>query len=74
MKERMLTTFAQFFEPHWLGVMLALPIAVYAAWATSLVVPEVIKVVVPEVFERWQASRARNSRPIGLRMLSSASH
>ena len=45
----MLTAFAQFFERYWLGVMLALPIAVYAAWVTSPVVPEVVKVVGPDV-------------------------
>ena len=45
----MLTATFEFVERHWLGLALAIPIAVYAAWIASLVVPEIVKAVVPEV-------------------------
>jgi hypothetical protein len=45
----MLTSTIEFVERHWLGLTLAIPVAVYAAWIASLVVPEVVKAVVPEV-------------------------
>jgi hypothetical protein len=39
----------EFVERHWLGLTLALPVAIYAAWIASLVVPEVVRAVVPAV-------------------------
>ena len=39
----------EFVERHWLGFTLALPVAIYAAWVASLVVPEVVRAVVPAV-------------------------
>jgi hypothetical protein len=45
----MLTSTVDFIERHWVGMTLAIPIAVYAAWIASLVVPEIVKAVVPEV-------------------------
>ena len=45
----MVTSMFEFVERHWLGLTLAIPLAVYAAWIASLVVPEVVKAVVPEV-------------------------
>jgi hypothetical protein len=45
----MLTSTFEFAERHWLGLTLAIPIAVYAAWIASMVVPEIVKAVVPEV-------------------------
>jgi len=45
----MLTSTFEFVERHWLGLTLAVPIAAYAAWIASLVVPEVVKAVVPTV-------------------------
>jgi hypothetical protein len=37
----------EFAERHWLGLTLALPIAVYADWIAAMVVPEIVKAVVP---------------------------
>lgn len=45
----MLTSTFEFVERHWLGLTLAIPIAVYAAWIASVVVPEIVKAVVPTV-------------------------
>jgi hypothetical protein len=45
----MLAATAEFVERYWLGLVLAMPLVVYAAWIASLVVPEVVKAVVPEV-------------------------
>lgn len=45
----MLTSALEFCERHWLGLTIAVPVALYAAWIASLVVPEVVKAVVPEV-------------------------
>ena len=39
----------EFVERHWLVLVLAVPIVVYAACMASLVVPEIVKVVVPAV-------------------------
>jgi hypothetical protein len=38
-----------FAERHWLGLTLAIPVGIYAAWIASMVVPEVVKTVVPAV-------------------------
>ena len=38
----MLSLTLEFVERHWLGLTLAIPIAVYAAWIASLVVPEMV--------------------------------
>ena len=45
----MATSILEFVERHWLGLTLAIPVAVYAAWIAALVVPEIVKAVVPEV-------------------------
>jgi len=45
----MFSSTIEFVERHWLGLALAIPIAIYAAWIASLVVPEIVKAVVPEV-------------------------
>ena len=45
----MLSATVEFAQRHWLGLTLAIPIAVYAAWIASLVVPEIVKAVVPTV-------------------------
>lgn len=45
----MTTGAISFVERHWLGLALSLPLAAYAAWISYLVVPEVVRVVVPEV-------------------------
>lgn len=45
----MLDSVFEFVKQHWLGLTLAVPVAVYAAWIASIVVPEVVKAVVPEV-------------------------
>lgn len=45
----MLTSTLEFAQRHWLGLTLALPVALYAAWIASLIVPEIVKAVVPEV-------------------------
>jgi hypothetical protein len=36
-------------ERNWLWLLLATPIAIYGAWIAALVVPDVVRVVVPEV-------------------------
>jgi hypothetical protein len=36
-------------ERNWLWLALSLPVVAYAAWISFLVVPEVVRVVVPEV-------------------------
>lgn len=38
-----------FFEGNWLWLILTAPIAVYAAWVSSMVIPQVVRVVLPEV-------------------------
>jgi hypothetical protein len=45
----MTVSISEFIERQWLGLTLALPLAVFAAWIASIVVPEVVKAVVPEV-------------------------
>jgi hypothetical protein len=40
-------TSLEFAQQHWLGLTLALPVVLYAAWIASLVVPEIVKAVVP---------------------------
>jgi hypothetical protein len=45
----MLNATLEFVERHWLGLALSVPVAVFAAWIASLVVPEVVNAVVPEV-------------------------
>jgi len=37
----------EFVERHWLGLTLALPVVLCAGWIASLVVPEIVKAVVP---------------------------
>ena len=37
-----------FLQRNWLWVLLATPVALYAAWISSIVVPQVVRVVVPE--------------------------
>ena len=39
----------EFVERHWLGLALAIPVAAYASWVAALVVPEIVKTVVPTV-------------------------
>jgi hypothetical protein len=41
-----------FAERNWLWLALSLPVAMYAAWISFLVVPEVIRVVAPEVVQK----------------------
>jgi hypothetical protein len=45
----MLTSTLEFAQRHWLGLTLALPVALCAGWIASLVVPEIVKAVVPVV-------------------------
>jgi hypothetical protein len=45
----MLKSTVEFVERHWLGLAFAIPIAAYGAWIASLVVPEIVKTVVPVV-------------------------
>jgi len=45
----MLDSVSEFALRHWLALALAIPIAVYAAWIASMVVPRIVNVVVPEV-------------------------
>ena len=40
---------SEFAQRHWLGLTLAVPVAVFAAWIASMVVAEIVKTVVPEV-------------------------
>ena len=42
----MLTFVLEFVERHWLGLTVAIPLTIYAAWIASLVAPEVVKAVV----------------------------
>ena len=44
-----MTSTLSFLERNWLSLTLGIPIAVYAAWIASAVVPEVVRAVVPEV-------------------------
>ena len=46
----MFSAVSEFAQRHWLGLTLAIPVAVFfAAWIASMVVPEIVKTVVPEV-------------------------
>jgi hypothetical protein len=45
----MLESFSEFAQRHWIALTLGIPIAVYAAWIASMVVPRIVSVVVPEV-------------------------
>ena len=45
----MFSAVSEFAQRHWLGLMLAIPVAVFAAWIASMVVPEIVTAVVPEV-------------------------
>lgn len=56
----MLTSTIEFIEHHWVGLTLSIPIAVYAAWTASLVVPEIVKTVVPVVVVRLPATELEN--------------
>jgi len=38
-----------FLERNWRWLLLAAPVALYPAWIASMVVPEVTRVLVPEV-------------------------
>jgi len=45
----MFSTIFEFAERHWLGLTLAIPVALYAVWIATLVVPEIVKAVVPAI-------------------------
>ncbi len=45
----MFASVLEFVERHWLGLTVAIPLTVYAAWIAALVVPEIVKAVVPPV-------------------------
>lgn len=38
-----------FVQRNWLWLLMATPIALYAAWIASVLVPQVVQVFVPEV-------------------------
>jgi hypothetical protein len=46
----------EFLERHWLALTLAIPIAAYGAWIAWLVVPEIVKAVVPTVVRAVSSS------------------
>lgn len=45
----MFSVVSVFAQRHWLGLTLAIPVAVSAAWIASVVVAEIMKTVVPDV-------------------------
>jgi hypothetical protein len=45
----MLDSVSELAQRHWLALTLATPLAVYAAWIASMIVPRIVNVVVPEV-------------------------
>jgi hypothetical protein len=45
----MFGSISEFAQRHWLGLTLAIPIAFYAAWVAWLVIPEIVRTVVPTV-------------------------
>lgn len=45
----MFESVCEFAQRHWLALTLAIPVGIYAAWIASMVVPEVVKIVVPAV-------------------------
>lgn len=44
-----MTNVVQYAEKHWIWLAFAIPVAAYAAWIATMVVPEVVRIVVPEV-------------------------
>jgi hypothetical protein len=47
----MFDSVGEFAQRHSLALILAIPLAPYAAWIASLVVPEIVKAVVPTVVQ-----------------------
>jgi hypothetical protein len=47
----MFDSVGEFAQRHWLTLILAIPVAPYAVWIASLVVPEIVKAVVPAVVQ-----------------------
>ena len=52
----MFEEFSEFAHSHRLALAVGIPIGIFAAWLSSLVVPEVVKAVVPEVIRTLTGS------------------
>jgi len=52
----MVQEFSELARRHWLALAVGVPIGIFAAWLASLVVPEVVKAVVPEVIRTLTGS------------------
>ena len=55
----MIEEFSEFAHSHRLALAVGIPIGIFAAWLSSLLVPEVVKAVVPKVIRTLTGSEAR---------------